>query len=146
MSWTCKRKKKAYLVLFILSEENVFNICVLSQCIVNWIHFQGIPTFTYQNITWYTILLVFKIFESLQCIRLGKLIPNTPNHRQAYTESNLKSSAQSFLSKLGLTQVQKPLQGQITPVLGYLGNLGKLGPRAVIFTGLPIYIILKQSM
>ena len=41
------------------------NICVLSQCIVYWIHFQNIHIF----ILLYTLLLlVFKILQSLQCV------------------------------------------------------------------------------
>ena len=41
---TCERKEKAFLVPFIFSKENFFpkEICVLSQCIVYWIHFQNI--------------------------------------------------------------------------------------------------------
>ena len=33
-------KKREFFVPFILSEGNFFNICVLSRCIVYWIHFQ----------------------------------------------------------------------------------------------------------
>ena len=36
-------------MLFILSEENFFDICVLPQCIVHGKHFQNIHTFTYQK-------------------------------------------------------------------------------------------------
>ena len=64
-----KRKKSAFFASFILSEENVFNICVLSQCIVYWIHFQNIHTFRFQKTLPHTLLvLAFKIVESLQCI------------------------------------------------------------------------------
>ena len=49
--------------------SNFFNICVISQCIVYWIHFQKIHTSTYQKSLLHTLLLrVFKIVESLQCI------------------------------------------------------------------------------
>ena len=44
-----KRKKRTSFVPFILSEENFFNICVLSRCIVYWIYFQNIHTFTHQK-------------------------------------------------------------------------------------------------
>ena len=64
-----ERKKRAFFVPFILSEGNIFNICVLSQSIVYWIHFQNIHTFTYQKTLPHTPLqLVFKIVENLQCI------------------------------------------------------------------------------
>ena len=54
---------------FILSEGNISNICVLSQCIVYWIHLQNIHTFTYQKtLVHKLLLLVFKNVESLHCI------------------------------------------------------------------------------
>ena len=69
-----ERKKMAFFVPLILSEENIFNICVSSQCIVYWIHFQNIHTFIYQKTLLPTLLLlVFKIVESLQCILKASL-------------------------------------------------------------------------
>ena len=62
-----KLKKRAVFVPFILSEVSFLNIYVLYQCMVYWIHFQNIHTFTYRK-TFHTPLLVFKIAESLQCI------------------------------------------------------------------------------
>ena len=38
----CKRKMRAFCVPFILSEVDFFNICILSQYIVYWIHFHNI--------------------------------------------------------------------------------------------------------
>ena len=55
-------------MLFILSEGNFFKICVLSQCIVYWMHFQNISTFAYQKSYFIHFLLVFKIVKSIQCI------------------------------------------------------------------------------
>ena len=55
----CERKKRAFFVPFILSEGNFFNICVLSQCIVYWIHFPNIHTFTYQVILLHTFFCLF---------------------------------------------------------------------------------------
>ena len=52
-----ERKKKAFFVLFIFFEWICFKICVLSQCVVYWIHFQNIHTL---------LLLIFKIVESPQ--------------------------------------------------------------------------------
>ena len=66
---TGKRIKKAFFVPSILPEGIFFNIFVLSQCIVYWIYFQNLRTFTYQKTLLHTLsLLVFKIVESLQCI------------------------------------------------------------------------------
>ena len=50
-----ERKKRAFFVPFILSEGIFFNICVLSQCIVYWIHFQNIHAFTYQKALLHTL-------------------------------------------------------------------------------------------
>ena len=64
-----ERKMREFFVPFILSEGNFFEICVLSQCIVYWIHFQNISTLTYEKTILHTLLLlVFKIVESLQSI------------------------------------------------------------------------------
>ena len=61
-----KRKKRAFFVPFILLEGNSFKIFVLPQCILYWIHFQNMHTFTYQKTLLHTLfLLVSKIFESL---------------------------------------------------------------------------------
>ena len=54
-----KRKKRAYFVPFNLSEGNMFNICVLPQCIVYWIHFQNIHTFTNQKTLLHTLFCMF---------------------------------------------------------------------------------------
>ena len=69
-----------FFVLFILSDGNFSNICVSSQCIVYWIHFQNTQTFTYQKTLLHALLLfVFKIVESLQCI-LNKEITLTKDY------------------------------------------------------------------
>ena len=63
-----KRKKRALFVPHISSGGSFFKIYVLSQCIVYWIHFQIIHTFTYQKTFLHTLLLLaFKIVESLPC-------------------------------------------------------------------------------
>ena len=54
-----ERKKRAFFLPFILSEGNLFNICVLSQCIVYWIHCQSIDTFTYQRTLLRTLFCLF---------------------------------------------------------------------------------------
>ena len=71
-SYSLCKKKKTFFVPFILCKGNIFQIWVLSQCIVYWItHFQKINTFTYQKILLHALLLLLsKIDESLQCILL----------------------------------------------------------------------------
>ena len=55
----CKRKTREFFVPFILSEGNSFNICVLSQCIVYWIRFQNIHTFTHRKTLLPTLFCLF---------------------------------------------------------------------------------------
>ena len=52
-------RKRAFFVQCILSEEIFFNICVLSQCMVYWIHFQNISTFTYQKTLLHALFCLF---------------------------------------------------------------------------------------
>ena len=71
-----REKERTYFLyrLFFL-KEFFFKICVLSQCILYWIHFQNIHTITHQKTLLYTLLLLaFKIIEGLQCILKLKLI------------------------------------------------------------------------
>ena len=72
--WSSRKKKEGIFLPLTLSEGIFFNICVLSPCIVYWIHFQNIHTFPYKKSI--TFLLVFKIVHSLQCI----LKPSCPKH------------------------------------------------------------------
>ena len=71
LQWVrAREKKREHFVSFILSEGNIFNICNLSQCILCWIHLQKIHTLTNQKTLLHTfLLLVFKIVESLHCIK-----------------------------------------------------------------------------
>ena len=64
-----ERGESAFFVTLILSEGNLFNIWVLSQCIAHWINLQNIYTFTYQKTLLHILLLlVFKMVENLQYI------------------------------------------------------------------------------
>ena len=64
-----ERKKRAFFVPFILSKGNFFNICVLSQCIVCSIHFQNVPTFTYQKTLLHTLICLFlKSSKAFLCL------------------------------------------------------------------------------
>ena len=70
MSWSSLKKKREHSFYRLFGLKGIFfKICVLSQCIVHWIHFQNIHNFTHQKPLLHTLLLlVFKIVESLQCI------------------------------------------------------------------------------
>ena len=68
-----ERKKRAFFVPFILSEGNFFNICVLSQCKVYWIHFQNIHTFTYQITLLHTLFcLLLNSSKAFTVFLIGK--------------------------------------------------------------------------
>ena len=60
MSWSSWKKNKGIFC----TEVNFFKIYALSQCIVYWMQFQNIHTFTYQkNITSYTFVKLSKAFS-----------------------------------------------------------------------------------
>ena len=75
----CKRSKRVFSVWFILFERNLFNICVLSQYIVYWMHFQNIHTLleNIQNITSYTLYLFIKLSKAFS-VSLNKKKENRP--------------------------------------------------------------------
>ena len=72
-----ERKKRAFFVPFILSEEKFFNICVLSQCIEYT--FRIYILFHIKKHYFIHFLLVFKIVETLQFILNKKLRPEISN-------------------------------------------------------------------
>ena len=60
MSWSSWMKKRVHFLYSLFCPNEIFfNICVLSQCIVYWIHFQNIHSFTYQKTSFYTLLGLF---------------------------------------------------------------------------------------
>ena len=59
MSWSSWKKKEGIFVQFILSKRKFFSICVLSQFIVYWIHFQNKYTFTYQKAILHKLFCLF---------------------------------------------------------------------------------------
>ena len=73
MGWCSWKKKECIFVAFVLPEGNFF--CVLSQCIVYWMNFQNIYTFTYHKTLLHKLLLfVFKIVENLQFVLKANLL------------------------------------------------------------------------
>ena len=98
VSWSSRKKKRTSFVPFILSKENISEICVLSRCIVYWIHFNNIHAFTYQKTLLHTLfLLVFKTIESTQCIlNILKLVVIRDQNIQR--SNSLKWIARYFVS------------------------------------------------
>ena len=68
----CERKQRIFFVPLTLSNGNLIwqRFVFLPQCILYWMHFQNIHTFTYQKTLLHTLLLllIFKMVESIQCI------------------------------------------------------------------------------
>ena len=94
MGWSPWKKQKTIFVPFILSERIFFNICVLSQCIVYWIHFQDMPYFVIpKNITSCTFVPAFKIVGSLQCIFKLSAAENVwiKRNKKSFNEKKLKA-------------------------------------------------------
>ena len=50
ISCSLRKKNKCIICTIYFVRKKFFNICVLSQCILYWIHFQNIHTFKYQII------------------------------------------------------------------------------------------------
>ena len=73
MSRGLRKKKEGIFVPFILSERNLFKICILSQCIVYWIHFQDMHNFMYQKISDHTLSCLFLKFSKAFSVSLNKL-------------------------------------------------------------------------
>ena len=74
MSWALRIKEEGIFCTIYFVWRLLSKICV-SQCIVYWIDFQNIHTFTYQKTLLYTLLLlVSEIAKSLQCILKGALL------------------------------------------------------------------------
>ena len=67
------KKKRAFFVPLILSEENFFNICVLSQCILYWIRFQNIYTLIYQKTLLHTLFCLFWKSRKAFSVSLSKV-------------------------------------------------------------------------
>ena len=86
-SWSSwKKKEDIFCTVYFVQR----NICVLSQCIMYWIHFQNIHTFTYQKALLHTLLLlVFKIVESLHCILKPNLIKQIKFDLHFYSQTPL---------------------------------------------------------
>ena len=57
MSWTLQKKKEGIFCIVYFIWRKFFKICVLSQCIVYWIQFQNVHTFTYQKTHFCCLLL-----------------------------------------------------------------------------------------
>ena len=59
MSWSSRKKKEGIFCTANLVSRDFFNIFVLSQCIVYWIHFQNRHTFIYKKILLHTPFCLF---------------------------------------------------------------------------------------
>ena len=79
MSWSSRKKKEGIFCTVYFARRNFFNIRVLSQCIVYWIHFQNMHIFTYQKTLLHTLFCLFLkscIFKSNKPIILEEFFIN----------------------------------------------------------------------
>ena len=131
MTLGSRKKKEGFFVPFILSKGIFFNIGVLSQCIVYWIHFEIIHTFTYQKTLLHTLLLlIFKIVGNLQCILKAGFFPQKSS---IYPPKVPKRTYCIFINNIKtltcVTIGRKPLRRRISNrnklIYGHL-NIGSL--------------------
>ena len=74
MSWSLRKKKEGIFCL----KDIFFNICVLFQCTVYWIHFQDIHAFTYQKTLLDALLLL--VFKKTFSVSLNKYFNNSKDN------------------------------------------------------------------
>ena len=121
IGWSSWKKKEGIFCTVHFVWQIFFNICVLSQFKVYWIHFQTIHTFTYQKTLHHKRLLTaFKIVESLQCVlklKSARLI-------QKLTENFTKSWLYWFTPKQLVSKFKDVLLDRIEhEYLFYCSNL-----------------------
>ena len=59
MSWGSRKENEGSFCTVYFVLKKFFNICVLSQCILYWIHFQNTHTFTYQKTLLHALFCLF---------------------------------------------------------------------------------------
>ena len=99
MSGACERKKEVIFCTF-LSKGS---FCILSQCLVCWIQFYNIHTFTYQeSITSNTFLLVFELSKAFSVSLTFKVIKKLSMNKHVVfyvtiSEKHLTDTCLTFL-------------------------------------------------
>ena len=78
-----KRKRKEKKNKKRRKKQAFFNICVLSQRIISWIHFQNIHTLTYEKILINTIFCWFLKSSKALCVSLMRGLRNSDFHFHA---------------------------------------------------------------
>ena len=81
-------KKYALFVTFILSKGNFCSLCILFQCLVNWINFQNTNIFSYQK----------ALLDTLFCLFLK--LPKDSFLKKSKKNFILKKARLDMLSKL----------------------------------------------
>ena len=66
MRWSLQKKKRGHFLypFSFVQKEIFFNVCVLSQCVVNGMHFQNIHSFTYQKTLLDTLCMILKLSKA----------------------------------------------------------------------------------
>ena len=123
MIWSSQKKKRAYFVLFTLSKRIFSTFFVLSQCMLYWIHFQNIHTFTYQKALLYTLFCRFlkssKAFSvSLRARSLAILIlRNSLRKKIEFLEPVIRNYFD--ISLVSETKLDSSFWGSQFSILGY---------------------------
>ena len=95
-----ERKNRTFFVPFIFSEENFLNICVSSQCIVYWIHFQNIHIFTYQKKLLHTLFSLFlKSSKAFNVSLIWRMNSDKIEYKRQPNKQNKSRQIQKVLAK-----------------------------------------------
>ena len=89
------RKKGAFFVMFIFSKGNFIVIFVLSQCIMYWVNFQNICTFTFQKTLLHTLFCLF--LKSSKAFSVS--INFTKNHKITFCQHEINEGRFSEILK-----------------------------------------------
>ena len=95
-----KRKNRIFFVPFILSEGNFLNICVSSQCIAYWIHFQNIHIFTHQKKLLHSLFFLFlKSSKAFNVSLIWRMNSDKIGYNRQPNKQNKSRQRQKVLAK-----------------------------------------------
>ena len=108
VSWSSRLKKEGIFCIAYFVRKKFFNICVLSQCILYWIHFQNMHTFTYQKILLNSFFCLFLKSSYLQFIlKCFPVFSKNCNRILETTEINGNIPANIYLFKVNNRNTKK---------------------------------------
>ena len=90
MRWRSRKKKEGIFCTVYFVRRKFFNICVLSHCIVYWIQFQNMHSFTYQETLIHTLFCLF--------LKSSKIFSVSLNKKQSYKIAKLLTWTLKFIA------------------------------------------------